>query len=101
MKEKEEFDFKPREVVSHISEIYVNLGDNESFCIAVSQDGRSYSQQLFGQAVEVLQKIHWPPEKILRFEHYANVIKVLEDMISCCADNFSASTLTYCLAISY
>jgi ubiquitin conjugation factor E4 A len=71
-----EFDFKPQELVSHISQIYVNLADREEFCRAVSQDGRSYSQQLFGQAVAVLQKIHWPMEKIVRFEQCAEVIKV-------------------------
>lgn len=40
-----------------ICQIYVNLKESDSFCLAVSQDGRSYSPQLFTLAEEVLVRI--------------------------------------------
>ena len=40
-----------------ICSIYVNFKDCDSFLTAVSQDGRSYSQDLFWQAEKVLLKI--------------------------------------------
>lgn len=43
----EKYEFKPHEFVASISEIYLNLGDSEGFCEAVSRDGRSYSHELF------------------------------------------------------
>lgn len=54
----------PKILVSNISKIYINLGDYDRFCAAVSQDGRSYSPELFEQAEKVLCMIHDPPERI-------------------------------------
>lgn len=54
MKDSQEYDFEPANIVLNISRIYVNLSDSDAFCLAVSQDGRSYSQQLFVQAEDVL-----------------------------------------------
>ena len=44
-------------MVHTICSIYVNFADCESFHSAVSMDGRSYSQDLFRQAENVLLKI--------------------------------------------
>lgn len=40
-----------------ICKIYVNLKDIDDFCLAVSQDGRSYSSNLFDLAEDVLVRI--------------------------------------------
>lgn len=64
VKNFEEFQFVPKILVSNISKIYINLGDYDQFCAAVSQDGRSYSPELFEQAEKVLCMIHDPPERI-------------------------------------
>lgn len=37
-----------------ICHIYINLEKCDGFCLAVSQDGRSYSAKLFEYAEEVL-----------------------------------------------
>jgi len=50
-------EFKPKELVSLICKIYTNLSDVNEFCRAVSQDGRSYSRELFPRAIRVLNKI--------------------------------------------
>jgi len=76
VKDFNEFEFKPQQLVCNISSIYVNLGDTDAFCVAVSRDGRSYSQSLFELAEVVLNKIYAPVEKIEHFKRVAAHIQV-------------------------
>lgn len=57
MKEPEKYSFDPIDTVLNICKIYVNLKESDSFCLAISQDGRSYSPQLFNYAEDVLVRI--------------------------------------------
>lgn len=62
VKDLKEYEFKPQELVRDICLIYQNLGSHEdayaeSFCSAVSRDGRSYNRDLFPLAQTVLNKI--------------------------------------------
>uniref|UniRef100_A0AAG5CRW5 Ubiquitin conjugation factor E4 A n=1 Tax=Anopheles atroparvus TaxID=41427 RepID=A0AAG5CRW5_ANOAO len=57
VKDKREFEFDPARTVLEICRIYVNLRECDAFCLAVSQDGRSYSPQLFEYAEQVLTRI--------------------------------------------
>ncbi|XP_053685325.1 ubiquitin conjugation factor E4 A [Sabethes cyaneus] len=57
VKDKREFEFDPANTVLEICRIYVNLQECDAFCLAVSQDGRSYSPQLFEYAEQVLTRI--------------------------------------------
>lgn len=57
VKNKTEFEFDPAQTVLEICRIYVNLSCDDSFCLAVSQDGRSYSSQLFEYAENILIRI--------------------------------------------
>ncbi|XP_055389776.1 ubiquitin conjugation factor E4 A [Condylostylus longicornis] len=57
VKDKKEFEFDPANTVMEICRIYVNLEGNKNFCLAVSQDGRSYSGELFAFAEQVLIRI--------------------------------------------
>ncbi|KAL9957844.1 hypothetical protein ACROYT_G034792 [Oculina patagonica] len=50
-----EFHFKPQQLVSDIIDMYLNLGEEESFCRAVATDKRSYSPNLFKQSERVLK----------------------------------------------
>lgn len=54
VKDSKEYEFDPVTTVLNICRIYIHLGDNKDFCLAVSQDGRSYSPQLFKLAEDVL-----------------------------------------------
>lgn len=40
----------------NICQIYSHLSESDSFCTAVSQDGRSYNPKLFMLAEDVLSK---------------------------------------------
>ncbi|XP_050447919.1 ubiquitin conjugation factor E4 A [Cataglyphis hispanica] len=55
--DQKEYAFNPANLVLNICEIYINLSKNESFTLAVSQDGRSYSPELFKLADNVLVRI--------------------------------------------
>lgn len=56
MNDQKEYAFNPANLVLNICEIYINLSKSESFTLAVSQDGRSYSPELFKLADNVLGK---------------------------------------------
>lgn len=57
VKNLQDFSFKPGEIVTDICRIYVNFKNCDTFLSSVSRDGRSYSQELFEQAAQVLMKI--------------------------------------------
>ncbi|XP_050300790.1 ubiquitin conjugation factor E4 A [Anthonomus grandis grandis] len=82
-KNLEEYAFDPKGTVLQIIKIYINLKENDEFCLAISQDGRSYSPELFQLAEDVLIKVGGGPllgeikdiaEKVARKaeEHKAN-----------------------------
>lgn len=76
VKDKNEIEFKPHQMVSDITQIYLNLGDNEAFCMAVSADGRSYSPELFIKTNSVLQKIGKSPTMISQVDSLRDKIEV-------------------------
>lgn len=57
VRDMDEYEFKPQDLVTGICTIYINLGENEAFWKAVATDGRSYSPELFRKAADVLYKI--------------------------------------------
>ena len=77
VKDKNEIEFKPQQMVSDITQIYLNLGENQAFCMAVSADGRSYSPELFQKTTNVLQKIGKPPTMINQVDSLRDKIEVI------------------------
>uniref|UniRef100_A0A0K2VHY9 Ubiquitin conjugation factor E4 A n=1 Tax=Lepeophtheirus salmonis TaxID=72036 RepID=A0A0K2VHY9_LEPSM len=57
VKNLDDYDFEPGEIVTNIAKIYVNYIDCKTFLYAVAKDGRSYSKDLFIQAEAVLNRI--------------------------------------------
>ncbi|GMI99261.1 Mutant, snc1 -enhancing 3, r Ubiquitin Fusion Degradation Protein2 [Hibiscus trionum] len=60
LKDPEKYEFRPKELLKQIVRIYVHLarGDAKNiFPSAISSDGRSYNEQLFSAAADVLQRI--------------------------------------------
>lgn len=77
VKNLEEVEFHPKEIVSNICDIYLNLGGEDGFCRAVCRDGRSYSAELFQQAKEVLSLINRDFEMI---ESFTKLGEKIEEM---------------------
>lgn len=78
VKSKADYEFKPHEIVSDIMQIYLNLGDSDTFCVAVISDGRSYRSDLFPKAIQVLQKIGHTPQMTSDFLALEEKIRVSE-----------------------
>lgn len=60
LKDPEKYEFRPKLLLKQIVTIYVNLarGDKDGiFPAAIIRDGRSYNEQLFGAASDVLRRI--------------------------------------------
>lgn len=60
LKDPEKYEFRPKQLLKQIVNIYVNLarGDKENiFPAAITKDGRSYNEQLFSAAADVLRRI--------------------------------------------
>ncbi|KAI3452252.1 hypothetical protein Pfo_008917 [Paulownia fortunei] len=60
LKDPEKYEFRPKLLLKQIVNIYVNLarGDKDNiFPAAIIRDGRSYNEQLFGAAADVLRRI--------------------------------------------
>ncbi|CAF0967414.1 unnamed protein product [Rotaria sp. Silwood1] len=72
-----EYQFEPQKLVAKVTDIYLNFSQHDEFYAAVCNDGMSYNEQLFPQAVEVLDRIGHPRERIDAFlkltEHIKNV----------------------------
>jgi ubiquitin conjugation factor E4 B len=69
VKEPEKYEFRPKELLSQIVDIYVHLdrGDaHQSFANAISSDGRSYREELFSEAAGLLRQIGGLPEKTIQ-----------------------------------
>ena len=76
VKDFDEYEFKPQELLSTICQIYVNLGKNDRFCQAVATDGRSYSKELFVEVHKVLQRIGSRPDVIVEFSELSSKVEV-------------------------
>ncbi|CAN4079426.1 unnamed protein product [Withania somnifera] len=60
LKDPEKYEFRPKELLKQIVKIYVHLarGDKENiFPAAITRDGRSYNEQLFSAAADILRRI--------------------------------------------
>ena len=51
----EKYHFHPKELMSKILQIYVNLGQRSEFCQALPRDGRSFSLSVMEEAATLLR----------------------------------------------
>lgn len=79
LKDPEKYEFRPKLLLKQIVTIYVNLarGDKDSiFPAAIIRDGRSYNEQLFGAASDVLRRIGEDARTIQEFVELGAKAKV-------------------------
>ncbi|GJN37027.1 hypothetical protein PR202_gb25945 [Eleusine coracana subsp. coracana] len=78
VKDPEKYEFKPKQLLKQIATIYVHIsrGDKDGiFPAAISKDGRSYNDQLFTSAANILWKIGGDPRIIQEFVQLASKVK--------------------------
>jgi len=56
VREPEKYKFRPKELLSDVLQIYLELGEREEFQAAVAKDGRSYSVELFERVERIARK---------------------------------------------
>lgn len=56
VKNPEKYKFKPKELLSDILQVFLNLSDQPEFVQAVAGDGRSYRQELFERAAKIARQ---------------------------------------------
>ncbi|KAG2102251.1 ubiquitin elongating factor core-domain-containing protein [Suillus discolor] len=57
VQDPEKYKFNPRQLLSDILQVYINLSDQEEFVRAVANDGRSYKKELFEAAMETARRV--------------------------------------------
>ncbi|KAF2461616.1 ubiquitin elongating factor core-domain-containing protein [Lineolata rhizophorae] len=57
VEEPEAYQFRPKELLSDLIDIFINLGAKESFRVAVARDGRSYKPANFEKARSIMAKV--------------------------------------------
>ncbi|KAK6129202.1 hypothetical protein DH2020_037032 [Rehmannia glutinosa] len=79
LKDPEKYEFRPKLLLKQIVNIYVNLakGDKENiFPQAIIRDGRSYNEQLFDAAADVLRRIGEDSRVIQEFVELGRKAKI-------------------------
>ncbi|XP_045811335.1 probable ubiquitin conjugation factor E4 isoform X2 [Trifolium pratense] len=79
LKDPEKYEFRPKHLLKQIVHVYVHLtrGDTNSiFPSAISKDGRSYNDQLFSSAADVLRRIGEDARIIQEFIQLGDKAKV-------------------------
>ncbi|KAK9240563.1 ubiquitin elongating factor core-domain-containing protein [Lipomyces kononenkoae] len=56
VKDPKKYHFNPRELLSDIADVYLNLSTESAFVLAVARDGRSYRREIFVRASSILGK---------------------------------------------
>ncbi|AMD20084.1 HCL067Cp [Eremothecium sinecaudum] len=54
VKDPSKFQFNPKSLLKSLSEIYINLSEQDEFISAVARDGRSFNKDLFDRLVHIL-----------------------------------------------
>lgn len=60
VKNMDNLKFEPKKLLKTISVIYSNFEDQKIFMGAIASDERSYSNELFEKAIQILKKINCP-----------------------------------------
>ncbi len=58
---KEKSHFNPRQSLSDVVQVYLNLGDQDPFIRAMAGDGRSYRKEIFEHAAKICSKNNLKP----------------------------------------
>ncbi|KAK9322484.1 ubiquitin elongating factor core-domain-containing protein [Lipomyces orientalis] len=63
VKDPKKYHFNPRELLSDIADVYLNLATESAFILAVARDGRSYRREIFTRASSILGKYAFKASK--------------------------------------
>ena len=87
VEDMDKFHFKPKELVSSIVAIYVNLGQSSEFCRALPQDGRSFSIELLEESARIMRSLAYPLKSLM--------LNIVSDWIQNCCSEVLCYSLTH------
>ncbi|KAI5291833.1 hypothetical protein KEM54_005691 [Ascosphaera aggregata] len=76
-----EYGFRPRELLSGLVDVYLNLMGKENFVLAVARDGRSYKPANFAKAKSILSK--WAlksPEELALWQQFQEKVRTMKEV---------------------
>ncbi|SCZ89888.1 BZ3500_MvSof-1268-A1-R1_Chr1-3g01640 [Microbotryum saponariae] len=83
VREPEKLNFRPKELLSDVLAIFLELGPRSEFQYAVAKDGRSYSKDLFDRAMRIARKTAIKTDvelrEIVQLVEKVEVIKAAEE----------------------
>lgn len=75
VKDPAKYRFNPRDLLSAIVDIYLNLRTKQGFVLACARDGRSYRREVFEQTTVILRKYSLKPSSdIEAFQQFYNAV---------------------------
>eukprot|EP01132_Coremiostelium_polycephalum_P004552 gene4552-5672_t len=78
VKDPEKFNFKPKQLLDQITDIYIHLGNDERFLKSVVKDGRSFKISIFESTERILRRENIKL-KAQTLDQYSKVIAKLRD----------------------
>ena len=76
-----EYGWKPRELLSDIVDVYLNLASKDNFLMAIAADGRSYNHKNFETATNILRKWYLKsPEVIVSWVDIGNKVQKFKEI---------------------
>jgi ubiquitin conjugation factor E4 B len=75
VKDQHTYHFNPKALLSDLMSVFLNLGTQPSFLLAVARDGRSYKPEIFEQALRIMVRAGLKsPEELNSFRRLAKKI---------------------------
>ena len=76
VKDRAKYRFNPKELLSVIVDIYLNLRTKQAFVIACARDGRSYRKEVFMTTCTILRKYNLKPvSDVEAFEKFVGAVE--------------------------
>ena len=76
VKDPAKYRFNPRQLLSEIVDIYLNLRGQQGFVIACARDGRSYRKEVFSTTCGILRKYSLKTkDAVAKFERFVDQVE--------------------------
>ena len=103
VKDPTKYRFNPKDLLSMIVDIYLNLRSKQGFVLACARDGRSYRREVFQKTTAILKKYSLKSSSDIEgFEHFFNAVEKAkledeegEEALGEIPDHFLGKSLQY------
>jgi ubiquitin conjugation factor E4 B len=80
VKDEKKYYWNPKQLLADLIAVYVNLKDQKNFHVAVARDGRSYKDETFKRAGDIMSKTGYKsPEELAVWRKFAERIRKVKE----------------------